>query len=172
MSERAAFADLVSAMPEDDDTNYTATGLAILKRRGPGFTPEDVADFWLSDIPILHTYTAERVAYRNFCLQIPPPHSARFRNPHREWIGAQIRADFWGYAAAGDTALAAELAWRDACVSHVKNGIYGEMWAAAMIAAAFVTSDIRAVIEAGLGEIPPRSRLWDGRTRARSTTWR
>jgi ADP-ribosylglycohydrolase len=159
--ETGAFADRVSAMPEDDDTNYTTTGLAILKRFGADFTPQNVADFWLNDIPILHTCTAERVAYRNLVRLIPPPASASFRNPYREWIGAQIRADFWGYAAAGNPELAAEFAWRDASVSHVKNGIYGEMWAAAMIAAAFVTDDIRTIIEAGLGQIPARCRLTD-----------
>jgi hypothetical protein len=146
-------------MPEDDDTNYTTTGLAIFKKYGPDFTPAQVAEFWLREIPILHTCTAERVAYRNLCRLIPPPHSATFRNPYREWIGAQIRADFWGYAAPGDPQRAAEYAWRDACISHVKNGIYGEMWAAAMIAAAFVTEDLGTILEAGLGEIPARCRL-------------
>ncbi len=157
----SCFADLVSAMPEDDDTNYTTTGLAILQRHGPDFTPEDVANFWLSDIPILHTCTAERIAYRNLCLLIPPPASAAFRNPYREWIGAQIRADFWGYAAAGNPELAAEFAWRDASISHVKNGIYGEMWVAAMTAAAFVTDDIPIIIRAGLAQIPAKCRLSD-----------
>lgn len=161
LNPKSCFADLVSAMPEDDDTNYTTTGLAIFKRYGANFTPVDVANFWLSDIPITHTCTAERVAYRNFCLLIPPPASASFRNPYREWIGAQIRADFFGYAAAGNPELAAEFAWRDASISHVKNGIYGEMWAAAMIAAAFVTDDIPTIIRAGLGQIPEKSRLTD-----------
>jgi len=153
------FIETVDAMPEDDDTNYTTTGLAILKKYGRDFTPADVGRFWLNEIPILHTCTAERVAYRNLCLLIPPPQSGAFRNVYREWIGAQIRADFWGYAAPGDPERAAEWAWRDACVSHVKNGIYGEMWAAAMIAAAFVTEDLPTIIEAGLGQIPERCRL-------------
>lgn len=153
------FIETVEYMPEDDDTNYTTTGLALLKQRGPQFTPLDVAQFWLNEIPILRTCTAERVAYRNLCLGLPPPASASFRNPYREWIGAQIRADFWGYAAAGNPELAAGFAWRDACVSHVKNGIYGEMWAAAMIAAAFVTDDLSLILDAGLGQIPVRCRL-------------
>lgn len=161
LSQGVPFADRVAHMPEDDDTNYTTTGLAILKRYGPNFTPENVASFWLSDIPILHTCTAERVAYRNLCNLVPPPDSASFRNPYREWIGAQIRADFWGYAAAGNPELAAEYAWRDACISHVKNGIYGEMWAAAMTAAAFVTDDIPTIIHAGMAQIPEKCRLTD-----------
>jgi hypothetical protein len=118
-----------------------------------------VADFWLREIPILHTCTAERVAYRNFCLLIPPTRSATYRNPYREWIGAQIRADFWGYAAPGNPELAAEFAWRDGSVSHIKNGIYGEMWAAAMISASFVSDDIAAILQAGLAQIPENCRL-------------
>jgi ADP-ribosylglycohydrolase len=158
---RGAFADLVSFMPEDDDTNYTTTALAIMRRHGSTFTPQDVANFWLQEIPLLHTCTAERVAYRNLSLLKAPPASAAFRNPYREWIGAQIRADFWGYAAPGNPALAAEYAWRDASISHVKNGIYGEMWVAAMTAAAFTTSDPQEILRAGLSQIPARSRLAD-----------
>jgi hypothetical protein len=153
------WADTVQSMPEDDDTNYTTCSLAILERFGCGFAPADVAEFWLQNLPVLHTCTAERVAYRNLVNQIPPPSSAAFRNPYREWIGAQIRGDFWGYVCPGDPAGAAELAWRDASVSHLKNGIYGEMWVAAMTAAAFVTDDLGAMIRAGLGQIPAKCRL-------------
>lgn len=156
-----AYADKVAYMPEDDDTNYTTTGFAILQRRGRDFTPADVANFWLQEIPVIHTCTAERVAYRNFCNLLAPPASASFRNPYREWIGAQIRGDFFGYAVPGNPELAAEFAWRDASISHVKNGIYGEMWAAAMIAASFVTADLGQIIEAGLGQIPEKCRLAD-----------
>lgn len=144
---------------EDDDTNYTTTGLAIVRSCGRDFTPEHVASFWLTNIPVLHTCTAERVAYRNLLNLVRPPQSASCRNVYREWIGAQIRADFFGYIAPGDTSTAAEFAWRDACISHVKNGIYGEMWVAAMLAAAYVTDDVEQVISAGLDEVPARSRL-------------
>jgi ADP-ribosylglycohydrolase len=157
--DNASFAEHITAMPEDDDLNYTMAGLIILQRYGPQFAPENVAEFWLGHLPILHTFTAERVAYRNLVNGIPPPLSACFRNPFREWIGAQIRADFWGYAAPGNPERAAEFAWRDACISHVKNGIYGEMWAAAMIAAAFATDNIRTILAAGLAQIPAKCRL-------------
>jgi len=162
LSYRAAYEEGIDCMPEDDDTNYTATGLAIYRQSGPGFTPADVARFWLSNIPIFHVCTAERVAYRNLVDGIAPPASASFRNVYREWIGAQIRADFFGYVCPADPERAAELAWRDASISHVKNGIYGEMWVAAMLAAAYVLDDPEPVIRAGMGQIPARCRLAAG----------
>ncbi len=153
------FGSSIRHMPEDDDTNYTVTGLALVKQKGINFTPDDIATFWMQNIPILHTCSAERVAYRNFTAGIWPPGSATCRNPYREWIGAQIRADFFGYVAPGNPQLAAELAWRDASISHVRNGIYGEMWVAAMLAAAAVETDIKNIIEIGLAEIPVNCRL-------------
>jgi ADP-ribosylglycohydrolase len=156
---RAFLLDRLDGMPEDDDMNYTTTGLAIAERYGKSFTSENVAMFWCDFIPVLRTCTAERVAYRNFLNGIAPPHSGSTRNPYREWIGAQIRADFWGYWNPGNPELAAEMAWRDARISHVKNGIYGEMWVAAMIAAAFATSDVKTILDAGLGQIPAGCRL-------------
>ena len=159
LQRERAYIDRVQHMVEDDDTNYTVTGLAIMERFGPGFTPEDVALFWLENLPMFHTYTAERVAYRNLANLVPPPNSGAYRNPFREWIGAQIRADFWGYAAVGSPELAAEFAWRDASISHIKNGIYGEMWVAAMLACAPFAKDARQVIEWGLSEVPANSRL-------------
>ena len=149
----------VSFMPEDDDTNYTIIGLKILETYGKTFTSDDVAECWLNNLPMFHTCTAERVAYRNIAGGILPPRSAQYRNPFREWIGAQIRADFFGYIAPGNTELAADYAWRDAVISHTKNGIYGEMMVAAMIAAAAVSTDVNTVINAGLSVIPGNCRL-------------
>jgi len=148
-------------MIEDDDTNYTTIGLAVMKQYGLDFAPVDMAEFWLNNVPLLHTCTAERAAYRNFSWGINPPESAVMANPYREWIGAQIRADAFGYVAVARPEKAAELAWRDACISHVKNGIYGEMWVAACLAWAYEFDDPREVVMAGLGEIPLRSRLAD-----------
>jgi hypothetical protein len=146
-------------MPEDDDINYTVTGMEVIRQFGRSFTPLQVAQFWLHSIPVLRTFTAERVAYRNFVNAVFPPLSATCVNPYREWIGAQIRADFFGYANPGDPYTAADYGWRDASISHIKNGIYGEMWSAAMNAAALTASSLDDVVEAGFAVIPPRSRL-------------
>lgn len=153
--------DRVEHMPEDDDLNYTIAGLDLLLSEGFGFASSDVARYWMRNIPILRTHTAERVAYRNFGNLIDPPKSASHRNPYREWIGALIRADPYGYVSVGDPEQAAELAWRDARVSHIKNGIYGSMWVAAMLAAAPEADGIPMIIREGLKQVPEESRLTD-----------
>lgn len=149
----------IKGMPEDDDLNYTMLNLSILERYGPGFSSEQVAQSWLEMMPVLSVFTAERVAYVNLLGYLEPPHSATRANPYREWIGAQIRADLWGYVHPGDPVAAAQAAFRDARVSHVENGIFGEMMMAAMVAQAFACDDLEQIIQAGLAVIPQDSRL-------------
>lgn len=112
--------------------------LKLLERYGHNFTSADVAETWLLGIPAFHACTAERVAIRNLMTGILPPQTGRRRNPYREWIGAQIRADFFGYIAPGNPAAAAAMAYRDGVVSHTKNGVYGEMFIAAWLSLCYV----------------------------------
>ena len=155
-------------MESDDDIRYTVIAQRVLLEKGLAFTTLDVMKAWQDVLPYSQVYTAESQAYRNFIVrygragrhtEIDWTWVATKQNPYREWIGAQIRADCWGYATPGNPQMAAELAWRDARMTHVKNGIYGEMFVAAMTAAAFAFDQPLAVIEAGLAEIPQACRL-------------
>lgn len=149
----------VRAMARDDDLDYTVIGLELLERHGPGFCSADVGELWLELLPFSKTYTAERAAYRNLVRGLVPPQTATFRNPYREWIGAMIRADIFGYVCPGDPAAAARLAYRDATLSHTGNGVYAAMWAAALVAAAFSAASPQQAIEWSLSVVPPGSRL-------------
>ncbi|MGC9004294.1 MAG: ADP-ribosylglycohydrolase family protein [bacterium] len=143
----------------DDDTDYTILNLHICETYGKNFTPLDVGKEWLEHFPYHLVYTAEREAYRNLVLGLEPPETSIFLNPFREWIGAQIRADAWGYVSAGNPALAFELAWRDAILSHRKNGIYGEIFFSVLISSVLAGLDLMEGIEMALSLIPPRSRF-------------
>ena len=146
-------------VPRDDDIDWTILGLHVLERYGREVTTEQIAGQWLDRIPFTQTYTAERAAYRNVILGLHPPATATHRNPYREWIGALIRGDVFGYVAPGDPGGAARLAFVDARLSHTANGILGEMWAAALVAAAFGATDARDAIEVSLTVLPSRARL-------------
>ncbi|WP_329216317.1 ADP-ribosylglycohydrolase family protein [Streptomyces sp. NBC_01485] len=159
-SATTSLAENIDGMPEDDDLNYPLLNLLLLQRHGRNFTTTDVARLWLDELPAGRTFTAERVALRNLLAGIEPPHTARHRNPFREWIGALIRADVHGWTNPGDPAAAAEQAHRDATLTHTANGVYAAMFTAATIAAATTgTHDIHACLHTGLTVIPPRSRL-------------
>lgn len=162
----------VQYVPPDDDIHYTIMGLEVLEAKGAAFTTADVARWWMHKLVPTAVYTAEEAAYRNLIWlsghfepeKLTAAEWAAVRgwlNPYREWIGAQIRADGWAYACPGAPELAAEFAYRDAVLSHERNGVYGEMFCAAMIAAALVSDDPDEIVAAGLAQIPAQSRLAD-----------
>ncbi|NEE00955.1 ADP-ribosylglycohydrolase family protein [Phytoactinopolyspora halotolerans] len=153
-----SLAENIDGMPEDDDLNFPMLNLSLLQAHGAGLGTEDVAAAWLAELPAGRVFTAERVAYRNLLLGITPPRTARVRNPFRDWIGAQIRGDVFGWVYPGDPARAAELAWHDAVLSHTRNGVYGEMFVAAACAASLVADSVDEVLDAGLSVIPASSR--------------
>ena len=155
------YADTVDGMPIDDDTNYVVLAQKIIDDYGHDFDSEDVVDAWLKYQSVHSYFTAERIAYVNFINCLKPPVSAIYKNVCREWIGAQIRGDYFGYINPGDPEKAAEMAFNDARISHVKNGIYGEMFVSAMIACAAVTDNIEDIIFGGLAQIPSTSRLYE-----------
>ncbi len=159
--ENKPYGDNVDGMPVDDDTNYVVLAQLIVEQFSKHFESEDVANAWLRYQSVFSYFTAERIAYINFLNCIVPPASAMYKNVCREWIGAQIRGDYFGYINPGDPEAAAEAAYNDARISHVKNGIYGEMFVSAMIAVAAVNDNIDDIIWGGLAQIPETSRLYE-----------
>ena len=148
----------------DDDINYTVLALLLLEEKGAAMQTADVARAWLRLLPAGATFTAERAAYRTLLNKAHEHFSfgadAGFDlaecadNEFNDWIGAQIRADLYGWVAPGRPALAAELARRDASLSHRGEGIYGAVFVAALGAAIPATSDLGAAIDVALCEIP------------------
>ena len=136
----------------DDDITYTLLGYQIIKDYGPDFTTADVGEAWKKYLTI--ACTAERVALDNLKAGVPAEKAAEINNPFIQWIGADIRADGFAYAAAGDPHLAARYGYRDAYLSHRRNGIYGEMFFAAAEAAAFTVDDPMEALHIALNEIP------------------
>lgn len=163
------------AVPADDDLGYTLLGLLILEAYGPDFTTEEVGDAWVKYLPM--ACTAEHVALENLKRGVPAQRAGVLNNPYLEWIGADIRCDPWAYAAPGWPEKAAEWAYRDARLSHRRNGVYGALFFAAAISAAFVVDDPLEALRLGLTEIPAGCRLakdiqWALRKAPGLTGWR
>jgi ADP-ribosylglycohydrolase len=157
-SRPTSLVENIDGMPEDDDLNFPLIALDLLERVGAGFTTDDVAQSWLASLPGGRVFTAERIAYRNLLDGHEPEVAGEIGNPFRDWIGAQIRTDLYGWVSPGDPERAARLAHTDARLSHGRNGVYGAAFAAAASAAAVVASSVDEVIEAGLSVVPAGSR--------------
>lgn len=117
------------------------------------YTREGVGMFWWGGYGV----STEHTAYLNLKngMQAPQSGSAATNGlTMAEQIGGQIFIDTWGLVFPGNPARAAEYASRAASVSHDFNGVYGAAFIAACIAAAYNTSDVDEIIEAGLSQIP------------------
>lgn len=144
--------DNMCGVPVDDDITYTLLGLLIVEEYGKDFTTEDVAKAWMKYLPM--ACTAEEIALENVKKGVSPYSAADYNNPYCQWIGADIRSDPWAYMAPGYPEKAAEMAYRDAYLSHRRNGIYGAMFFSAAQAAAFEVDNAVDAIKIGLTEIP------------------
>ena len=149
----------------DDDTNLPLILIRALQYYGPEITAEQMGDAWLNYLGDQRAtlwwggygVSTEHTAYLNLKAGTPAPDSgstALNGVVMAEQIGGQIFSDIWGLVAPNDPALAADYAAKAASVSHDGNGVYGGMFIAAMVSAAFSENDPQRLIEAGLSVIP------------------
>lgn len=151
----------------DDDIAGTITFLRAAEDSGRGYdtTALDVAECWLNYLIENRSVlwwggmgnSTEHTAYMRLKQGYQPPYSGSIELNSKtvaEQIGSQIFIDGWAMIAPGAPALAAELARRASTVSHDGEAIYGAQVLAAMESMAFVTSDIDALLDAGLALIP------------------
>lgn len=153
----------------DDDINYTVLALILLERHGAALQTADVAREWLRLLPPGATWTAEREAYRillcNMSEQFVNGADPGFdladcsNNDFNEWIGAQIRVDLYGWTCPGQPSLAADLARRDASLTHRGEGVNAAAFIAALAAAIPAADSIEPAIEMALLEVPGDSEI-------------
>ncbi len=159
--------DRMTRSEADDDINYTVLALMLLEEHGLKLETDHVARAWLRYLPAGAVFTAERYAYRallnraheHFAFGAPAGFDVTecADNPHSEWIGAQIRADLYGWVCPGRPAQAANLSRRDASLSHRGDGILGAVFVSAFGAAIPESPTLEAALEVALDEIPADS---------------
>ena len=157
----------------DDDISGTFTFLRALPdyNNSLELTPAQIGQTWLNYIIENRTIlwwgglgnSTEHTAFLRLKDGIPAPHSGSIALNGKvvaEQIGAQIFIDGWGLIAPGDPALAADLARRAASVSHDGEAIYGAQVIAALIAQAFIESDLDKLINTAISFIPANSIIY------------
>ena len=138
--------------PPNDDLDLQLLWLNAVEEFGNKISPDILADYWLTYVmPVWSEYG---IGKSNLKRGINPPLSGKINNYFGISNGAYIRSEIWACLAPGNPALAARYAYLDACVDHASDGVYGEMFFAALEAAAFVESDKDKLIDIGLSYIP------------------
>ena len=157
----------------DDDISGTFTFLRALPDydNSLDLTAEQIGQTWLNTIIENRTIlwwgglgnSTEHTAFLRLKAGIRAPHSGSIALNGKvvaEQIGAQIFIDGWGLISPGDPAQAADLARRAASVSHDGEAIYGAQVIAALIAGAFVESDLDKLIDTAIALIPVDSMVY------------
>ncbi|MEZ0325527.1 MAG: ADP-ribosylglycohydrolase family protein [Fimbriimonas sp.] len=151
----------------DDDISGTFTFLRALEDYADP-TAAEIGETWLNYLVEERAVlwwggmgmSTEHTAYLRLKNGIPAPLSGSIKFNGQvvaEQIGAQIFIDGWGLIWPGDSVRAAEYARRAASVSHDGEAIYGAQMVAAMVALAFVETDVAKLIEGALAVIPSES---------------
>ncbi|MDQ2652237.1 MAG: ADP-ribosylglycohydrolase family protein, partial [Chloroflexota bacterium] len=156
----------------DDDISGTFTFLRALPDHGnsPDLTPEEIGNTWLNYLINERTIlwwgglgnSTEHTAYIRLKEGVPAPASGSMALNGKtiaEQIGAQIFIDGWGMLFPGDPERAVDFARRAGSVSHDGEAIYGAQVIAAMLAQAFVESDLNALLETAVSSIPEDSTI-------------
>lgn len=141
----------------NDDLDIQLVWLKALQELGPNLTTRDLGEYWIEHV----VYPWDEYGYglHNMRKGLMPPASGAYNNWYVDCEGSPIRSEIWAMVAPACPAEAARLAYQDAIIDHAGGeGVWGEMFLAALESAAFVAHDLHELIEIGLSLIPPDCR--------------
>jgi hypothetical protein len=148
--------DLVANALGQDDLYVDITLASVLDEHGLDATTEEFGAFFReARYSLWHANLAARRALRR---GVPPTASGTpEHNVHANDIDFQIESDFIGLMTPGLPQASNELCERAGRVMNHGDGLYGGMFVSAMYGTAFLESDPRRIVEAGLRVLPPAS---------------
>jgi ADP-ribosylglycohydrolase len=147
--------DLSMGPSPNDDLDLQIVWLAAVERYGRNVNASILGDYWLSYI--IPNWVEYGTGKANLRAGLVPPISGVVDNTYKDSCGCFIRSEIWACLAPGHPEIAARYAYEDAIVDHAGEGMYGEIFFAALQSAAFVESDTLKLIDIGLSYIPEDS---------------
>lgn len=138
--------------PPNDDLDLQIAWLCAAEEYGSGVSASILADYWLTYIT--PNWSEYGIGKSNLRRGIAPPLSGRVGNYFKDSCGCFIRSEIWACLCPGLPELATRYAYLDGCVDHADEGVYGELFFAAVESAAFIEHDFDALIDIGLSYIP------------------
>ncbi|GGD82480.1 ADP-ribosylglycohydrolase family protein [Paenibacillus nasutitermitis] len=137
----------------NDDLDIQLLWLIALEEKGIDVDARLLGEYWLHYVtPHWAEYGIAKV---NMRAGLMPPLSGTAGNVFKHSNGAFIRSEIWACIAPGNPGLAARYAYEDAIIDHGNGeGVYAEVFCAALESAAFVERNIDTLISVGLSYIP------------------
>ena len=151
------------ALP-NDDLDLQLVWLNAAERYGRNVDAKILGEYWLSYI--VANWSEYGAGKNNLSKSILPPLSGWYHNHNRDSCGAFIRSEIWACLAPGHPEIAVKYAFEDAIIDHSNEGVYAEIFCAAVQSAAFGVSDRDTLIEIGLSYIPQDCAIYKAVTTA------
>ena len=143
----------IGALP-NDDLDLQLAWLNAAEKHGKSVNSKILAEYWIT--AITPNWAEYGVGKANLRLGLQPPLSGAYRNAFKDSNGAWIRSEIWACLMPGQPQLAVKYAYEDAIADHADEGVYAEVFTAALESAAFAESDVYKLVEAGLSYLPEK----------------
>ena len=145
--------DITGEPLPNDDLDIQVLWLLALEEQGCHIDAKVLGQYF--NQYMIFTHAEYGVAKTNLRCGLQPPVTGSFNNCFKDSCGSYIRSDIWACLFPGNPQKAAEYAFEDAIIDHGDGeGVYAEVFMAAMESAAFYETDIRKLLEIGLTYIP------------------
>ncbi len=148
--------DLSMGPPPNDDLDLQIVWLAAVERYGRNVNASILGEYWLSFV--IPNWVEYGTGKANLRAGLQPPLSGLIDNTYKDSCGCYIRSEIWACLAPGHPEIATRYAYEDAIVDHSGEGMYGEIFFAALQSAAFVESDTMKLLDIALSYIPESSK--------------
>jgi ADP-ribosylglycohydrolase len=137
----------------NDDLDIQLIWLIAMEEKGVDIDAKLLGEYWM--LLVTPHWAEYGNAKLNMRSGLVPPLSGSYSNAYKDSCGAFIRSEIWACVAPGYPALAAKFAFEDAIIDHGDGeGVYAEIFCAALQSAAFVEKDLQNLIDIGLSYIP------------------
>ena len=144
--------DLSLGVLPNDDLDLQLLWLNAAESYGKQLTARELGEYWISYVSA--DWSEYGAGQNNLRFGLQPPISGWYNNHNKDSCGCFIRSELWACLAPGHPEIAVKYAREDAICDHAHEGMYAEIFCAALQSAAFVESDREKLIEAALSYIP------------------
>lgn len=144
--------DLSKGVLPNDDLDLQMVWLNAAEVYGKNLTAQELGEYWISYV--VADWSEYGAGRNNLRYGLMPPISGWYNNHNRDSCGCFIRSELWACLAPGHPEIAVKYAREDAICDHAQEGMYAEIFCAALQSAAFVEDDREKLMEAALSYIP------------------